>query len=162
MKIKQNPLNRNFNFPYVTGFIRQIGCLLYVRQFMQKLFLSLLLLFAYSAVNAAEKEDYQAMYSRCLDAAGTINNNTVLGCSEKTSTAVKQEMNVLYRELYAKLASTSVEDAAKLEQSQKVWVSYRNKHCELATSYVGSPMYGVCPMGLNISRVEELRELAGK
>jgi hypothetical protein len=55
-------------------------------------FLSLFLLFAYSAVNAAEKEDYQAMYSRCLEAAGPINNNTVLGCSEKTSTAVKKKL----------------------------------------------------------------------
>lgn len=129
---------------------------------MQKLFLSLLLLFVYSIVNAAENEDYQAMYSRCLKAAGPINNNTVLGCSEEISTAVKKEINSLYNELYATLTSTSVEDAAKFEQSQKAWVSYRNKHCELATSYVGSPMYGFCPMSLNIARVKELRELAGK
>jgi uncharacterized protein YecT (DUF1311 family) len=69
---------------------------------------------------------------------------------------------MLYRKAYEMLSKQSAADAAKLEHSQKSWVSYRNKHCELATSYVGSPMFGVCPMQLNISRVNELRELVGQ
>ena len=56
----------------------------------------------------------------------------------------------------------SKEDAIKFENSQKSWLKYRNNHCELMGSYVGSPMYNYCPMLLNESRVAELKELAGE
>lgn len=129
---------------------------------MQNVLFSVFLLFSYSSVNAASNIDYQAMYDKCLKAAGPINNNAVLSCSYQTSIAVKKEINTLYSQLHAKMMSMSVDDAAKFEQSHKAWVSYRNKHCELATNYVGTPMYEFCPMNLNISRVSELRELAGE
>ncbi|MEA5599286.1 lysozyme inhibitor LprI family protein [Rivularia sp. UHCC 0363] len=60
------------------------------------------------------------------------------------------------------LGSQQLTDAQQFEQSQKAWLTYRDTHCKLAGSYVGSQMYSYCPMQLNILRVTELRELAGE
>ena len=113
------------------------------------------------AAGAAPAVDYNTLYDRCLTEAGAVNNTSVLSCSESVSAQVKREINTLYARLHAKLAQEAPEDADKLEQTQKAWLQYRNGHCALATSYVGSPMYGHCPMLLNIARALELRELAG-
>ncbi|MBR8652155.1 DUF1311 domain-containing protein [Achromobacter sp. Marseille-Q0513] len=113
------------------------------------------------AAIAAPAVDYNNLYDRCLTEAGAVNNTSVLSCSESVSGQVKREINTLYARLHAKLAQEAPEDADKLEQTQKAWLQYRNGHCALATSYVGSPMYGHCPMLLNIARALELRELAG-
>ena len=71
-------------------------------------------------------------------------------------------MTRLYRAFYSKLLAENANDAARLERAQKAWLVYRDLHCELAGSYVGSPMYSFCPMQLNIDRVIELRELVGQ
>lgn len=101
------------------------------------------------------------MYGDCLKEEGGPNNGTVTACAEATSDSAKKEMNALYQRLHDRFAAQSPEDADKLEKSQKAWLVYRNFQCELAGSYVGSPMYSFCPMKLNIARVHELRELAG-
>ena len=75
---------------------------------------------------------------------------------------VKKEMNRLYYIIHKKISEQSRDDAKKFEQSQKIWLKYRKSHCELMGSYVGSPMYSFCPMGLNKLRVAELTELAGE
>ena len=106
--------------------------------------------------------DYQAMYDQCIAKSGPIDNNTVLACSEGTSEAAKKEMNALYDKLHAAFLADAPGDAAVLEQSQKAWVRYRNTQCQLAFAHVGTPMYGYCPMELNIRRVEELRKLLGR
>jgi uncharacterized protein YecT (DUF1311 family) len=111
---------------------------------------------------AAPSPDYVARYDRCLTEAGAINNAAVAGCSESVSTAVKSEINTLYVKLHTRLAQESAEDADKLERTQKAWLAYRNGQCELAASYVGSPMYGYCPMMLNIQRADQLREMLGE
>ena len=109
----------------------------------------------------AKPIDYKAMYSSCLKDAKVTNNESVTSCAGFTSDATKKEMNTLYDTVYAHISATSPADAKKFESSQKAWLVYRNTHCELAGSYVGSPMYYYCPMQLNIARVLELRELAG-
>lgn len=121
--------------------------------------LSLMLMAATAA--AASAKDYTAQYDRCLSEAGATNNTSVLNCSGSVSASVKSEINALYGKLHARLALQSQEDADKLEQTQKAWLVYRNGQCDLATSYVGSPMFGYCPMLLNIQRADELRELLG-
>jgi uncharacterized protein YecT (DUF1311 family) len=110
---------------------------------------------------AAADQDYDRMYGDCLKEAGATNNGTVTACAEATTDSAKKEMNALYQRLHERLATESPGDADKLERSQKAWLAYRNSQCELAGSYVGSPMYSFCPMKLNIARVHELRELAG-
>ncbi|MGH8818506.1 MAG: lysozyme inhibitor LprI family protein [Achromobacter pestifer] len=121
--------------------------------------LSLMLMAA--TATAANAKDYSAQYDQCLSDAGATNNTSVLDCSSSVSASVKSEINALYGKLHARLAQQSQEDADKLEQTQKAWLVYRNGQCDLATSYVGSPMFGYCPMLLNIQRADELREMLG-
>ena len=113
-------------------------------------------------VNAKEVDKFQLGYDNCVKKAGSINNNVVYDCAGETSTAAKTEMNSLYLKLHEVMFQRSSADALKLEQTQKSWVNYRNKHCELMADYVGSPMFAYCPMQLNISRVKELEELLAK
>jgi len=121
---------------------------------------SLLLSSASSSFAAAQ--DYDAIYSKCLKDAGGANNSSVFSCAEDTTVVIKKEMNRLYDQIHKTISEASKEDAQKFETSQKAWLSYRNTQCELATTYVGSPMEAYCPMQLNIARVKELRVLAGE
>lgn len=128
--------------------------------------LSLAAIALISASGAAAAEaptapkDYQKLYDDCLKDAGPINNGTVSACAEGVADQTKPEMNRLYQAIAAKMNGPA--DAAKLEKAQKAWLVYRDNHCELAGSYVGSPMYYFCPMTLNIERVQQLREMAGE
>ena len=120
----------------------------------------LLLLVSISATaeTALDPPDYDAMYSKCVDKAGTMNNSVVYACSSVVSEKAKQEITAHYKSIYQRLLKFPA-DAQKLESSQKAWIEYRDGHCSLAGSYIGSPMYGYCPMNLNSARALELREL---
>ena len=111
---------------------------------------------------AESNNKYDAAYESCVKKAGTINNGVVHECSGVVSDMVKKDMNKLYDIIYKNISEQSKDDAKKFEQSQKTWLKYRQSHCELMGSYVGSPMYSFCPMGLNKLRVLELTELAGE
>ena len=103
---------------------------------------------------------YDKMYDDCLKKAGTINNSIVHGCSSLVSETANKDMDNLYRSIYQKISKISAEDAKTFERSHKSWIEYRDNHCGLMGSYVGSPMYSYCPMQLNKKRAEEMRELA--
>jgi len=113
-----------------------------------------------AAAAAEGLKDYDKIYSDCVAEAGGANNGTVSACAEGVADQTKPEMNRLYQAITAKMNNPA--DAAKLEKAQKAWLVYRDNHCELAGSYVGSPMYYFCPMTLNIERVKQLREMAGE
>jgi uncharacterized protein YecT (DUF1311 family) len=108
----------------------------------------------------AQSVDYRAMYGECLKKAGRTNNASVAQCSAQTFKAAGQEIDRLYSKIYQQMTSRNAGDAKQFASSQKSWIAYRDSHCKLAGAYVGSPMYGYCPMQSNISRVNELRELA--
>ena len=110
-------------------------------------------------LDAGAAASTNTLYDRCLTEAGAVNNTSVLSCSESVSAQVKREINTLYARLQTRAGSARGRRQAGT--TQKAWLQYRNGHCALATSYVGSPMYGHCPMLLNIARALELRELAG-
>jgi uncharacterized protein YecT (DUF1311 family) len=101
--------------------------------------------------------DYQAMYDNCLRKAGRTNNASVAQCSSKTFEASQREINRLYDRVYRQIVAEQIEDANNFKIAHKSWLTYRDRHCELAGSYIGSPMYGYCPMQLNITRVIQLR-----
>lgn len=111
---------------------------------------------------AANPSEYDQLYSACVDKHGRINNGVVEACSTEVSDRAKAEITRRYKTIHARLAEANADDAAKFEESQKAWLKYRNTHCELAGSYIGSPMYGFCPMTLNAERALELRELDGE
>ncbi len=131
---------------------------------MIRIVLAFLLLLPTQTVIAASKKsvDYQSMYDKCLSDSGQTNNTSVMACSDSTSDAAKKEINSLYNTIHATILVSSKEDAAKFEASQKSWLNYRNTHCNLAGSYIGTPMYSFCPMQLNIARAAELRALANQ
>jgi uncharacterized protein YecT (DUF1311 family) len=110
-------------------------------------------------VKAQTLYEYDDLYSQCLDRAGRINNGIVHECSSEVSEKAEIEITSRYESIYARLLSQNPDDAKKFEASQIAWLQYRNNHCDLATSYIGSPMYSYCPMILNELRALELRQL---
>ena len=128
----------------------------------QKLGVIILLLPSFLAFNASAEtaNRYDKMYDDCLKKAGTINNSIVHSCSSLVSETLNKDIDNLYRAIYQKISQISAEDAKTFKQSHKSWVEYRDNHCGLMGSYVGSPMYSYCPMQLNKKRAEEMRELA--
>lgn len=124
---------------------------------------AMMLLSSVTSMNASAGSDkYDAIYDKCVNEAGTMNNSVVQACSSAVSDQVKKDMNKLYDIIHKNISKQSVDDANKFEQSQRTWLKYRASHCELMGSYVGSPMYSFCPMQLNKLRVAELAELAGE
>ena len=114
------------------------------------------------AVDAQTPSEYDALYAKCVDKAGPINNGVVAECSGQVSEKAKIEITRRYKSIYARLLMTNLKDAQKFESSQKAWLLYRNTHCDLAGAYIGSPMYSFCPMNLNSVRALELRKLDAK
>ena len=126
---------------------------------MKMIALGYSLLFMVSlGVNAQTASEYDDLYSACLDQAGSINNGVVMECSGEVAEQAEIEMMQRYNSIYARLVADSPDDAQKLESSQNAWRVYRDTQCDLAGMYVGSPMYGFCPMQLNAARALELRE----
>lgn len=122
------------------------------------LFFSVLLVASTQAVaSPTTGTDY---YSDCVDRADTINNGVVSHCSTVASDTYKQQITAYYRKIYSALKQSNPDDAKKFEQAQQAWLVYRDNHCALAGSYVGSPMYDYCPMLLNAARSAELEEMA--
>ena len=120
-----------------------------------------LVLLAVSSLSAHAQAlpDYDALYDSCMEQAGDINNSVVAMCSSEVSQQAYVEIKRRYQSIYARLLTESAQDASQFSASQKAWRKYRNTHCELAGSYIGSPMYEYCPMSLNAARALELREL---
>lgn len=123
--------------------------------------LQLLLASAFQA-SAENPSRFDVMYGKCVDRNGPINNSVVAECSGEVSDQAKREITSRYKSIHARLLAQSPEDAGKFESSQKAWLQYRNLHCDLAGSYIGSPMHGFCPMHLNGARALELQELDGE
>ncbi len=115
-----------------------------------------------SFAESLTQKDYEQVYAECMKEHGNINNSVVMTCSHNTSMEAKAEMTELYNQIYHNLKDENLKDAKKLEDTQKSWIKYRDSHCELSGSYVGSPMYEYCPMELNVQRVHQLRELNGE
>ena len=122
-------------------------------------YLFLISLLQVFSTNILAEDKYGILYSKCINENGYINNTSVHVCSKTVSYAINKEINKLYDLLYIKMSKVSIEDTKKFENSQKNWLQYKKTHCELAGSYVGTPMYSYCPMLFNKSRLKELQEL---
>lgn len=121
----------------------------------------LLALVASFSVQATAPSEYDAQYSACVQKEGPINNGVVESCSGQVSKTAQAEITRRYASIYARILADQPADAKKFAASQKMWMGYRDSQCELAGTYVGSPMFGYCPMKLNAARALELRELDG-
>lgn len=116
---------------------------------------------AAAQIAAGGPKDYEQAYSDCLAQSGGASNATVGLCAEGVAAEAEAEIKQLLQTAREMIDERSPEDVPKLDSAQASWLAYRNAQCELAGLYVGSPMYYVCPMKLNIARATELRELAG-
>jgi uncharacterized protein YecT (DUF1311 family) len=110
------------------------------------------------AAGETPRSRLEQVYDKCLG-KGTLNNELVMGCADEASDAAKKEITRLYVKLQAQLPEA---DGKALEEAQRSWIHYRDLHCKLAGAHVGTPMYSVCPMDLDIERARELAELAGE
>jgi len=121
----------------------------------------LLLFISISAISLADSEKKNA-FELCVEKHGTFNNGVAEACSNIASNELKKEMNRLYAVIYKKISETSMNDAKAFEQSQITWLKYRKSHCSLMINYVSHLMYASCPMNLNATRIDELKELANE
>lgn len=112
------------------------------------------------SVSAETEDKYDKIYNDCVKKSGTINNTVVSLCSSQVSESINKEMSNLYDTIYQKISKIAPQDAQKFENAHKSWLQYRDSHCALMASYVGSPMYSYCPMELNKKRIQEMKELA--
>lgn len=86
----------------------------------------------YDAAQAETK--YETEYSKCIAAAGTMNNGVMSACSEEVSVIAKQDINSYYKQIEANIneRENKAELLKQLETSQKAWIQYRNNHCALS------------------------------
>ncbi len=120
-----------------------------------------LLFLASLSSSASTPSEYDALYNKCVDAEGTMNNGVVEACSGTVSTKAKKDISRRYLKIYAEHLKEEPEVAKKFEVSQKAWIQYRNSYCEFIFSTSGAPAVDFCHMRLNSARALELLELSG-
>ncbi|MFX3394581.1 lysozyme inhibitor LprI family protein, partial [Klebsiella pneumoniae] len=80
--------------------------------------------------------------------------------STKASDAAKKDMNIVYQKIYKIIKARGIPDiTSKFETAQKNWIASRENWWDVQGLIIGSPMYSVCRMDMNISRVNELNDL---
>jgi uncharacterized protein YecT (DUF1311 family) len=108
----------------------------------------------------AAPKDYSRIESDCRKENPDINNSIVMGCADLASSAAKKDMNITYQKIYKIIESRDMPDITKnFEVAQKSWLLSRENWCDVQGFMIGSPMYSVCRMDMNIARVHELNEL---
>lgn len=111
----------------------------------------------------AALNDYSKIESDCRNKNTELNNSVVMGCAELASTAAKKDMNIIYQKIYKAIEARNVPDiTSNFENAQKAWLVSRENWCDVQGFMIGSPMYSVCRMGMNISRVNELNDMLEK
>ncbi|HBM8748875.1 TPA: DUF1311 domain-containing protein [Escherichia coli] len=83
-----------------------------------------------------------------------------MGCADLASDAAKKDMNIVYQKIYKIIQTRETPDITrKFEVSQRNWITLRENWCDVQGFIIGTPMYSVCRMDMNISRVNELNDL---
>ena len=126
---------------------------------MYKVLLTLASLCLVTISHGYERNTQQDLYGYCLEREGYINNQSVMKCSYEASLIYKKSINNSYKTLHKKLLNISPEEAKKLENSQKSWISYRDDYCYLTAKYVSTVDIEYCPMLINRQRDIELQKL---
>ena len=115
------------------------------------------LLIGTTAMNSANAEltDY---YSECMSKYKSINNSKIYECTGYADQKYKAAMNKAYNKIYKSIKTEGRYDgdAENFEKSQLGWLDYRDQHCGLEGSYIGSPALPLCVSDKNKQRAEEL------
>ncbi len=103
---------------------------------------------------------YSKIETDCRKMNQDINNSVVMGCADQASDAAKKDMNIVYQKIYKIIKARGIPDiTSKFETAQKNWIASRENWCDIQGFIIGSPMFSVCCMDMNISRVNELNDL---
>lgn len=131
-----------------------------VAQSMNLVNKSILTLLVFPMFSSSALQDYAKIESKCRNENAEINNSVVMGCAELASAAAQKDMNIIYQKIFNIIDSRDIPDTTKsFEASQKSWLSLRENWCDVQGFMIGTPMYSVCRMDMNISRVNELNDL---
>lgn len=104
--------------------------------------------------------DYTKFETDCRKENQDINNSVVMGCADLASDAARKDMNRVYNKIYKIIDARKIPDITrKFEMSQKNWITLRENWCDVQGFIIGTPMYSVCRMDMNISRVNELNDM---
>ncbi|MCK6939753.1 lysozyme inhibitor LprI family protein [Enterobacter roggenkampii] len=110
--------------------------------------------------SCAASQDYSKIETNCRKDYPEINNSVVMGCADLASSAAKKDMNIIYQKIFNIIDSRDVPDIVKsFELAQKSWLTSRENWCDVQGFMIGTPMYSVCRMDMNITRVNELNDL---
>ena len=120
----------------------------------------LTLLLILPCISHAALTDYSKIETDCRKMNQDINNSVVMGCADLASDAAKKDMNIVYQKIYRIIKARGISDiTSKFETAQKNWIASRENWCDVQGFLIGSPMYSICRMDMNISRVNELNDL---
>ncbi|QHB34828.1 DUF1311 domain-containing protein [Yersinia canariae] len=83
-----------------------------------------------------------------------------MGCAALASDVARKDMNIVYQKIYKIIEARDLPSIANnFEMAQKSWLASRENWCDVQGFMIGTPMYSICRMDMNISRVNELNEL---
>ncbi|MFW1664468.1 lysozyme inhibitor LprI family protein [Acinetobacter ursingii] len=122
--------------------------------------LSLSLIFLVETANAQNSVEPD-LYSQCVDETiqeqhlPSINNAVVDVCSGHARGLYEKQIVQLLDQIKT---TGNPERYNKIMKSQQLWKQYVDQECQNAGDYIGSPMYGFCPMLEYQHRVEQLQE----
>ena len=112
-------------------------------------------------------EEESDIYSQCVDKVikqqklPGINNMVVDACSnEAVGIYQKQIVKLLDRIKQQSQTFAQPERYQKIMKSQQLWKAYVDQECSNAGDFIGSPMYGFCPMEEYSLRVKQLSQYA--
>jgi uncharacterized protein YecT (DUF1311 family) len=112
---------------------------------------------------------YDRLYGACMDEPGhgaeevspAAYNAVMYECAVRAIEVAKQDINRIYASLEAELKTSGREATrAKLERTQRAWITYRDGRCELEGELIGTPAYGLCQLEVTAARVAELESLS--
>lgn len=105
---------------------------------------------------SAKPNDY---YEHCIAQHEFMNNGVVQACSQEAIDLYTQEITQYLKKL--KAAGIRANDLTKYHNILKahtLWEKYVEVECDNAGQYIGSPMYGYCPMQYYQERSARLAE----
>ncbi|EMH4161421.1 DUF1311 domain-containing protein [Pluralibacter gergoviae] len=118
------------------------------------------MLLSLPCISNANLIDYAKIEADCRKENQDINNSVVMVCADLASDAAKKDMNIVYQKIYDIINLYEMPDVTgKFEIAQKNWITLRENWCDVQGFIIGTPMYSVCRMDMNIARVNELNDL---
>ena len=116
---------------------------------------------AYAEKTTASPDVYNQCVEQTIEklALGNINNAVVESCSNQSRAYYEKEivkvLDQIKKQSQIDLRQERYNDIMK---SQRLWKAYVDQECQNAGSYIGSPMYALCPMQAYGKRVGHLTE----